>query len=152
MSEIKRIKSQLRRAYEGEAWHGPSLKELLSDVTAEQAARRPLESTHSIWELVLHINAWERIVRLRLTSEEAVSASDEENFPPVRDTSEEAWKETLVRLGEGNRALRDSIGQLDESQLDNIVAGTEYSIYFMLHGVIQHDLYHAGQIALLKKA
>jgi len=152
MSEIKRIKSQLRRAYEGEAWHGPSLKELLSDVTAERAARRPLESAHSIWELVLHISAWERIVRLRLMSETAIEPTDEENFPPVRDTGEEAWKETLMQLEAGNHALRDTIAQLDESRLDDIVPGAPYSVYFMLHGVIQHDLYHAGQIALLKKA
>lgn len=152
MSEIKRIKSQLRRAYEGQAWHGPSLKELLSDVTAEQAARRPVESAHSIWELVLHINAWERIVRLRLTNPPAVEPSEEENFPPVQETSEAAWAETLTRLEEGNRALRDAITELDQSRLAEIVPGTEYSVYFMLHGVIQHDLYHAGQIALLKKA
>lgn len=128
------------------------MKELLSDVSAEQAARRPIESAHSIWELVLHISAWERIVRERLTSETAVEPTDEENFPPVRDASEEAWKETLMRLEEGNRALRDRIAQLDEAQLDDIVPGAPYSVYFMLHGVIQHDLYHAGQIALLKKA
>lgn len=152
VSEIKKIRSQLRRAYDGLAWHGPSLKELLSDVTAEQAARRPIESAHSIWELALHITAWERIVRLRLTSETAVEPSEEENFPVVRDTSEEAWRETLARLEESNRALRDAITQMDESRLDEIVSGTEYSVYFMLHGVIQHDLYHAGQIALLKKA
>jgi uncharacterized damage-inducible protein DinB len=152
MSEIRRIKSQLRRAYEGPAWHGPSLKELLSDVTAEKAARRPLGLAHSIWELVNHIGAWERIVRLRITSPPAVEPSDEENFPPVNDTSEAAWAETLVRLEEGNRALRDTIAELDEARLADMVPGTEYNVYFMLHGVIQHDLYHAGQIALLKKA
>ena len=151
MSEIDRIADQLRRAYEGEAWHGPSLREILAGITVEQAARRPLPQAHSIWELVLHIAAWESIVRRRLGGE-AVEATPEQDWPPVRDSSDAAWKKTLDDLDRGHHQLRQAIAALTDDRLSRRVAGKDYSIYGMLHGLVQHDLYHAGQIALLKKA
>jgi uncharacterized damage-inducible protein DinB len=152
MSETRRIKSQVRRAFEGEAWHGPSVKELLSTVTAEQAAARPIAGAHSIWELVLHIGAWENIARLRIKGEGRDTPTTEQDWPPVTDTSEQAWKDALEELERGNQALRQEVSLLDDGQLDNIIPVHNYSVYFLLHGVIQHSLYHAGQIALLKKA
>lgn len=152
MSEVKRIRSELKHAFDGPAWHGPSVRELLNDVTAEQAARRTAPGAHSIWEIALHIATWERVVRQRLEGEPITTTPGEEDWPAVSDTGEEAWRKTIAEMEEGNRALRDAIAGLDESRLDEIVPDTSYSVYFMLHGVIQHDLYHAGQIALLKKA
>lgn len=152
MSEIRRIRSQLRHAFEGPAWHGPSVRELLSDVTAEVAADRPVAGAHSIWEIALHIATWERVVRQRLEGELMGDPPAEVDWPEVSETGNEAWQRTLAELEEGNRALRDAIARLDETRLDDIVPEKVYSVYFMLHGCIQHDLYHAGQIALLKKA
>ena len=152
MSEVRRIKSQTRRAFEGEAWHGPSVKELLSNVTAEQAAAHPVAGAHSIWELVLHIGAWENIARLRIKGEGRDTPTTEQDWPPVTDTSEQAWKAALEELERGNQSLRDEVALLDDGQLGDIIPVHNYSIYFLLHGVIQHSLYHAGQIALLKKA
>ena len=152
MSEIKRIKSQLRRAFEGEAWHGPSVMELLKDVTAKQAASHPVAGAHSIWELALHIATWERFVRRRIVEATALDPTDEENFPTVRDTSEQAWRATVDEITRNHAELLETVGGLDDPKLAEIVPGKPYSVYFMLHGVIQHDLYHAGQIALLKKA
>ena len=152
MSEVRRIKSQIRRAFEGQAWHGPSVKELLSNVTAEQAAAHPVAGGHSIWELVLHIGAWENIARLRVKGEGRDTPTTEQDWPPVADTSEQAWKSALEELERGNQALRDEVALLDDEQLNEIIPVHNYSIYFLLHGVIQHSLYHAGQIALLKKA
>ena len=151
MSEIDRIADQLRRAYEGEAWHGPSLREILAGITVEQAARRPLPQAHTIWELVLHIAAWESIVRRRLGGE-AVEATPEQDWPPVRDTGDAAWKTALDDLDRGHHQLRQAIAALSDDRLRQKVVGQKYSTYGMLHGLIQHDLYHAGQIALLKKA
>ena len=152
MSEIKRIKSQLRRAFEGEAWHGPSVLELLKDVTAEQAAAHPVAGAHSIWELALHIATWERYARRRIAEATALEPTDEENFPTVRDTSEQAWRATVEEITRNHAELLETVAALDDEKLFEIVPGKPYSVYFMLHGVIQHDLYHAGQIALLKKA
>ena len=151
VSEVERIQEELKRAFEGEAWHGPAVLELLRDVTAHQAAARPLAGAHSIWELVLHIAAWESAGRRRLEGDRA-QLSDEENFPPVNDTSEAAWQQTIEALKNGHRELRDAINRLDESRLDEPILDGMRSVYITLHGVIQHDLYHAGQIALLKKA
>ena len=152
MTETHRINSLLKRAFQGPAWHGPSLRELLEGVTAEQAAARPIVGAHSIWELVNHIIAWEQIAKRRLEGDPANDVPDEVNFPPVADAGEQAWQTTLESLAASNQSLRDSIKQIDDAKLEEMAAGQSYSNYAMLHGVIQHDLYHAGQIALLKKA
>ena len=152
MSELKRINGQLKRAFEGKAWHGPSVSEVLAGVTAEQAAAHPIAGAHSIWEITVHIATWERVGRRRAEEFIPIDVSDEEDWPAVEDTSEAAWTRTLEDLRKNHEALRATIRALDESRLEDIVPGTEYSVYFLLHGVIQHDLYHAGQIALLKKA
>ena len=151
MSELKRLNDQLKRAFQGKAWHGPSVSEVLEGVSAEQAAAHPIAGGHSIWELVLHIQTWERIGRRRIQESNPIDVSDEEDWPPVVDTSFKAWTNTLAELRRNHEELRAAIRELDESTLDEIVPGTTYSVYFLLHGVIQHDLYHAGQIALLKK-
>ena len=152
MSEIKRINDQLKRAFEGKAWHGPSVSEVLEGISAAQAAEHPIAGAHSIWELTLHIATWERVGRRRVQETEPIDVSDEEDWPAEAETSDEAWRTTLEELRGNHEALRAAIRALDEARLDEIVPGTQYSIYFLLHGVIQHDLYHAGQIALLKKA
>src|SRR5262245_59839004 len=152
MTETHRINSQLKRAQEGQAWHGPSLHELLDGVTAEQASARPISNAHSIWELVNHIGAWEQIALRRLEGESEIEIPDEINFPPVTESSEAAWQATLQSFEASHRSLREGIKKIDDARLEEIATGTSYSIYVLLHGVIQHNLYHAGQIALLKKA
>jgi uncharacterized damage-inducible protein DinB len=150
VTEIERLQDQLRRGYEGEAWHGPALRELLADVDAETAAARPIADAHTIWELVLHITAWQDAARRRLEGEPA-RLSDEEDWPPVLDVGDEAWSDTLAAMEVTHRRLTEAVGGLAESDLNDQVNEQEYSAYELLHGVVQHDLYHAGQIALLKK-
>ena len=150
MSEVRRISGQLKRAFQGEAWHGPSLKELLAGVTAEQAARHPIADAHSIWELVLHITAWEGAALQRVTGE-YVQAPDEGAWPAVDDQSETAWQNTLARVERRHQELRSALFDLGDEQLNSPLAEGKESAYFLLHGVVQHMLYHAGQIALLKK-
>lgn len=151
MAEVERIVDQLQRAFEGKAWHGPAVREVLAGVTAEQAARRPLASAHSIWEITVHIGVWEAFVRRRLEGELITEVPPEQDWPPVTATDEAAWKKTLAQLQEGHMRLRKSVAALTDSRLTDTVQGMGYSVYYMLHGVVQHDLYHAGQIALLKK-
>ena len=151
MTEVERIQDQLERAFQGEAWHGPPLMELLDGVAAARAAAKPLRHGHSIWEITLHIAAWEGVARRRIEGE-SVELSDEEDWPPVRDPSEAAWKTAIAGLVQGHEALRRTISRLDDARLLGPVPGRPYTAYVLLHGVIQHGLYHAGQIALLKKA
>ena len=153
MSEAARIADQLRRAFDGEAWHGDSVFEILNGVTAAQAAAHPIKNAHSVWELVLHIAAWDGAV-LRRMGGVAVSLSDAENFPAVKNASDAAWREALAQVRRVHEDLVKTVAALPDSQLDEVVPGKEgayYTFYYMLHGVVQHELYHAGQIALLKK-
>ena len=153
MSEAARIADQLRRAFGGEAWHGDSVLEILKGVRSAQASARPIAGAHSIWELVLHIAAWDGAV-LRRMGGVAVSLSDAENFPPVTDVSEAAWRAALAQVQRVHEELAAAVSAMPDSKLYEMVPGKEgahYTFYYMLHGVVQHELYHAGQIALLKK-
>ena len=152
MTELERIADQLRRAHQGEAWHGPSLEEILKDVTAEAAIRRPIAASHNIWEIVLHIGVWESIVRRRLSGEVVLGLTPEQDWPPVSDSSESSWKSALEELRHGHEHLQQAIARLADRQLGEPVPGMGYNVYLMLHGAVQHTLYHAGQIAILKKA
>jgi uncharacterized damage-inducible protein DinB len=154
MSETARLADQIRRAFEGEAWHGDSLLELLSGVNAATAAAKPIKNAHSIWELVLHIAAWDGAV-LRRTGGEAVKLTDEQNFPPVRDTSEAAWHKALEDTKRTHNELIKAVAAFPDSRLQEQVPGKTqdyYNFFYMFSGIVQHELYHAGQIALLKKA
>ena len=151
MREVERIADQFRRAHEGEAWHGPALKEILRDVTAARAAARPVAGAHSIREIVRHIAAWERVARRRLEGDAAQIYNTAEDWP-ADDVSEEAWRDALKSLGEENAKLREAILRLDDARLDEPIHEGMSSVYVTLQGVVQHSLYHAGQIAVLKKA
>jgi uncharacterized damage-inducible protein DinB len=155
MRETERIRNQFQHAFEGEAWHGPSVLALLDGVTAEQAAAHPIPGAHSIWELTLHIAAWEDACRRRLQGDPA-ELSDDENFPPITDTNQAAWESAKTKLIDVHRRLLDAISATDDSRLDQpIMESAELrfsSAYVTLHGGVQHTLYHAGQIAILKKA
>lgn len=150
MSEIQFIVDELRRAFAGEAWHGPALLEILDRVGASSAARHPIAGAHSIWELVLHVTAWE-LVAVRRLKGVALEPTDEEDFPQVRRASEDAWQEALEALRAAHEELIRATSSLAESRLSQIVPGKNYDIRFMLAGVVQHAAYHGGQIALLKK-
>jgi uncharacterized damage-inducible protein DinB len=151
-SEAARIADQLRRAFNADAWHGDSVFEILEGVTATQAAARPIAGAHSIWELVLHITAWDGIVLRRLGGT-AAEMSDTENFPAVTDARDGAWLAALAEVRRVHEALVAAVAALPDSRLYEVVPGKpgHYDFYYMLHGVVQHELYHAGQIALLKK-
>jgi uncharacterized damage-inducible protein DinB len=152
VKETQRIGDQLRRAYEGGAWHGDALAELLDGVTAAAASARPLAGAHSIWEIVLHVAAWLETARARVETGRPVDPAAEEDWPPVADAGEAAWLAARERLARSHRALLGTVAALDDARLDERIAGGPQSVYFLLHGVIQHSLYHAGQIALLKRA
>jgi DinB superfamily len=150
-SETARIDDELHRAYEGDCWHGPPLREVLRGVTAETAARKHPALVHSIWALVNHLAAWVEVVVVRITERRAVPVPAPGDFPPVTDTSPEAWHATLAELERQQRRLRQVLAALDPTRLDEIVPGKDYPLSVMLHGTAQHFAYHAGQIALLKK-
>lgn len=150
-SEAARIADQLRRAFYGSAWHGPAVLELLKDVHASTAAARPVKDAHSIWELVLHIAAWDRAAMVRLEGKKC-QLTGAKNFPPVIDANESAWRTTMTEVKRTHDLLVTTVAGLSDARLRDRVPGKRYDFYHMFHGIAQHELYHAGQIAILKKA
>jgi uncharacterized damage-inducible protein DinB len=151
MSEHERIRDQHVRAFAGPAWSGPSVLESLEGVGARAAAARPLPGAHTIWEIVLHVATWEDVVARRLAGE-AYSPGEAQDWPPMGPPTDEAWTEARGLLECSRRAVENALAAIDEARLDQPVVGQSYSAYVMAHGACQHALYHAGQIALLKKA
>jgi uncharacterized damage-inducible protein DinB len=158
MTEITRILDQFRRTYNGDAWHGTPLRGILNGISAEQAMMRPLANGHTIWELVLHITAWEGEVLRRLQTG-SMAMPEEGDWQEVHDGSETAWKAALKRLADVHAALEQEIMRTTDDRLETTLGaprvretGAGVSVYVLLHGIIQHSIYHAGQIALLKKA
>ena len=153
MTEVTRLLDQLHRAYEGPAWHGPALREILDGVTWQTAAQRPIPGAHTIWELVLHLTVWISVPTRRIEGAEIPTLPPDQDWPTAPEPSESGWRAARDRLAQAQHNLELAVGKLTDDRLRDKVQGTvPYSIYTMLHGVAQHNLYHAGQIALLKKA
>jgi uncharacterized damage-inducible protein DinB len=151
MNEIERITDQIRRAYDGDAWHGPPLRAVLDGVTAEAASARPIRDAHSIGEIVRHVTFWYDGVRRRIGGE-VVDPQGTEDWPEADGAGEEGWRRELAVLDLAHAALLREVDQLGVDDLERAVPGKPYSVYILLHGLVQHNLYHAGQVALLKKA
>jgi hypothetical protein len=151
--ETFRIADQVRRAFGGDPWHGPALSELVEGISCELALARILVSAHSIWELVLHIDLWVTVAC------DATAGSPmprlygtEKDWPPVEDGSASAWARAREHLLESGERLARAIEGFDDERLKEIVPGRDYDFYYLFHGVVQHSLYHGGQIAMLKRA
>jgi uncharacterized damage-inducible protein DinB len=154
MTETFRLADQIRRAFEGNAWHGDSILELLAGVNAKTAAARPIKSAHSIWEILRHIAAWDDAVCRRIAGN-AVTLTDEQNFPAVKDPGEAAWSQAIESTKRTHHELIKAVAAFPDSRLMDQVPGKSqnyYNFFYMFSGIVQHELYHAGQIALLKKA
>jgi hypothetical protein len=153
-TECLRIADQLRRAFQGEAWHGPALRELVANVTAEQALAHPLASAHSIWEIALHIDAWTQhaLGAVQGTAMPKDFYGTEKDWPAVTEKSSGAWRASTDKLFRTGEQLVKAIEGFSDERLKDIVPGRSYDFYHLFHGIVQHSLYHGGQIALLKKA
>ena len=151
-TECLRISEQLRRAFEGGAWHGPSVKELLTGISVEQAQARPVNGAHSIWELTLHITTWAQAALDAVKGAPMPQPMPEERNWPVPAGGADAWRHAVQSLMECNRKFSNAVENFGDERLGEIVRGRKYDFYTLMHGVVQHSLYHAGQIAVLRKA
>lgn len=151
MSETNRLTELLKKSYESEAWHGPSLRETLDGVDVARAAAKPIPGAHSIWELVLHVAGWDDVVRRRLQGEHVLEP-EAGDFPAIDATDEAAWRAALDRLAANEASLRELVETIEECALPQVPENNTTPRYVSLYGVLQHRAYHAGQIALLKKA
>jgi uncharacterized damage-inducible protein DinB len=151
MPELEFIVNQLKLAFDGEAWHGPALMEVLDGIDVKTAAAHPIADAHSVWELVLHLTTWERVISRRIQGE-ALMPPDEENFPQIQQPTEAEWRKALKNLRTANADLIQVVSSMSEAQLNDRVPGKDYDMRFMLTGALQHAAYHGGQITLLKRA
>jgi uncharacterized damage-inducible protein DinB len=150
MRETELIADLMKRTFAGGAWYGPSLMEALEGVTAEQAAARRIENAHTIWEIVVHLTGWKRVVRCRLAGE-SILPTAEEDWPRVESTTREAWLATLEALKQAHAELERAVFAAADARLPERVEAKDYDVRTMLYGLGQHDVYHAGQVSLLKK-
>ena len=153
MSEATTISAMLKSVAHGPAWHGPSVLEVLADVTADQAASKPISGARSVWETLLHMTAWQDHVMNVVNGADGAGLEGEDDWPPVSARAgDEDW-ETAKRHFEGTgQEIRELIMHFDDPQMHETVKGRDFPTKVMLHGIVHHNLYHLGQIALLKKA
>jgi hypothetical protein len=151
---IRLLVALLDEAYDRKSWHGPNLRGSLRGITAAQASWRPGKGRHNIWELAVHAAYWKYSVTRRLTGDARGS------FPlkgsnwftrPVPAADEKAWRADLALLGETHRALRAAVERLTPKDLELIPRGSRTTVRALVTGVAAHDVYHAGQIQLLKQ-
>ncbi len=155
---IERLRAQLRHAVADDPWHGPSIASLLDGLTPEQAAARPVAGAHSIWETVLHVTSWHREVLRRLQGN-APAMPEAGDWPPVPTVSARAWAGAIGDLHRSQAELDAALAALTPADLERPVGtlrepalGTGFSLGETVIGLLQHDAYHGGQIALLRRA
>ncbi len=151
MTETDRMVAEYDRVMHGNAWHGDPIWQILDTITAETAAQRPIANAHTIWEIVLHMTFWEGAGAKRLAGQRAVE-DEALNFPAPPAPTEANWEKTREAFRASNQEFREALGRLDPSRLDELSAAGKRSFYAEAHGVIQHNIYHAGQVALLRKS
>lgn len=149
MNEVRFVMDQLRTTFSGDSWHGPSVMKTLEGITAEQASARPLGERHTIWELADHMTFWLEEAHKALKAKEMPRPEKVMDWPHM-GSSEEQWRESVRRLEAAVNMLLDELAKWNNKDLEKTVGGASYSYRQMLHGVVHHNLYHAGQIAILK--
>ncbi len=148
MRPTERLLDQLNRAYGGEAWHGPALRNLLDGVTESHAKAKPIRDGHSILELTVHIGTWIDVVARRA----AGNIVDSNSVTDWSDATKISWTKAVDDLERAESRLSDAVARLSSEDLDKPVPGLKHSFYSEILGILQHNVYHAGQIAILKKA
>jgi len=152
--EIALLLRILDQAFDVKGWHGTTLAGSLRGVTADQALWRPAPARHNIWELALHTGYWKYVVRRRLLGETERGGfpRSPSDWPAVPDaTTSAAWRKDLALLKRSHAALREAVAGMASRQLAQQTPKREWTYGELIHGVASHDLYHTGQIQLLKR-
>lgn len=151
MSESKRLAKEIEKALNGEAWHGPSWRENLDGVSRESATRRPIPDGHTIAEVLLHGTTWNDVVRRRVEGE-TPEVTNTEDWPVAAFADDAAWSVAVARFFETGKRLVATIERFPDAKLEEKRPGVDGTWYELISGQLQHVLYHAGQVGLLKKA
>jgi uncharacterized damage-inducible protein DinB len=158
VSETARIADQLRRVFDGDAWYGPNTMDVLRGIDARQAAHRPLAQAHTVWEIALHVIAWNREALRRLRTGVARDPEDGD-WPDMPEATPENWRWAVESLEASYRELIAATERFPDARLEETVGdardrplGSGVSFYVLLHGIVQHCVAHTAQMSLLKKA
>ena len=153
MKRVDQALALLDEAYAVKAWHGPNFKGSIRGVDPETARWRPAPGRHNIWEIVVHAAYWKYAVRRRLSREKRGSfALKGSNWFPRGEGGDAAvWKADLELLDEQHRLLRGQVSLLKDADLVRPLEGKNYGTLWLVEGCAHHDIYHAGQIQLLKR-
>jgi hypothetical protein len=153
MKETARIAEQIRRTVSGPSWHGPAVLEVLAGLTPKQAAAKPIAGWKSIWELVLHAIVWQDAVRAHLAGRwPVIKIGGPKDWPAAPKPTEAAWRAAVAKLKRSNAALVKAARAFPDTKLDQPLREGATSAYTQLHGAAQHNLWHAGEMAALKRA
>lgn len=158
MNWLKHFAQELTKGHEAEPWHGPSTKTLLEGIMPEEAASHVLPHFHSVWELVLHMDAWQREVLRRLDAGFIPEIPEEGDWRRVVEVSEEAWQRAISDLDSSLHELVSTLNNMAKTADENkawesrgTATGPNITLAATLSGLIQHNAYHSGQIAVLRK-
>ncbi|MDX1939492.1 MAG: DinB family protein [Saprospiraceae bacterium] len=149
-TEITRIINTIRHTFEGTPWHGPAVMDILKDIKPEDVIKK-LPNSHNIAELVAHMSTWREFVAQKLNGNIEFDVTHEANFPVITNLTKEDWQALVNRLQKSQSDLLKALEHCSDEKLGELVPGREYKFGIMLHGIIHHDLYHLGQIVLLRK-
>lgn len=149
-SKTKLLIASLKSIYDGPAWHGPSIKETLAKIESTDMLKST-DKSHNIVEILNHMTAWRRYAIKKLQGDGDYEVSDSENFSPVKSININTWQKALDDLEKSQQELLELLSEVEDNKLKEVVAGRKFSYYFLLDGIVNHDVYHLGQIVLLNQ-
>lgn len=149
MDEVKFLRDQIKTTFKGDSWHGPNLVNTLAGIDHTRAMRRPLGERHTIWELTDHISFWMEMVWKSVRDHAPLNPEKRSDWPAMGAT-EKDWRQSVKRLEAAVNMALDALLDWSNEDLWEMVPGENYTFKQMLHGMLHHNLYHAGQINLLK--
>jgi uncharacterized damage-inducible protein DinB len=152
--EVRFISDQFVDIFQGQPWYGNNINQILQDVNHEVAHEKPLPHVHSIIEILTHMLAWRDFTLSKLRGDHALNleANEPGDWKNLEQSDPVIWARTVADFRENQARIIDELSKWQDSQLDDVVAKRDYTFRFLLRGIMQHDLYHLGQIAILKKA
>ena len=150
---IASLVAQLDEAYNRRSWHGTNLRGSLRGMSASKAAWRPSAGRHNAWEIAVHAAYWKYAAHRRLTGQQrgSFARTGSNWFPSPTPVSEAAWRKDVALLEQYHRALRAAVLRLSDDDLERRAPGGKETVGRLVRGIAAHDLYHAGQIQLLKR-
>ena len=152
-TEISRIQKMLKNSWNGPMWHGTNLSKVLEGIDYQKAFRKPAVGSHNIYELVTHMLCWRKFVLEHFTGNTSynVELNSALDWPTQYEATEVNWKSTFTMLEQNHAELEKALSTVFDSQLEETVPGKKFNWYVLIHGMIHHDIYHSGQISILKK-